>query len=98
MCWILDAKHRVHQRGEVSEVDASHCAIELIQRPRFSALQDPNPCQMPVVGEVGCKIVPLYRVRHVDLEVGAEDVRTVEVRRCPGIAKPLRIVTGEEKA
>ena len=59
---ILDAKNGVHQRWEVSEVDAADRAIELIQRVRFAALQDADSGQVPVVGDVGGKRLLLLTV------------------------------------
>src|SRR6185437_15162390 len=98
MLWVFDAEYRVHQRREISKSDTPHRAVELIERPRFAALQGRDPRKVPVVGDVGGKVVLLDRIGNIHLEVRGEDVGAIEVRGSPGIAQPLRIIAGEEEA
>lgn len=83
MLRVLDTQNGVHQCPEVAEVDAANRTIELVVRIRFAALQDTDAGQTPVIDNIGSQRVSSGKVGHRSLEVDAEDVGAVKVRRGP---------------
>src|SRR5579859_2853938 len=95
---VLYAKNRVHQRREVSEVDAANRSVELIQRIWLAALQGPDSGKVPVVGEVRRRVAVLDRVGNIHLEVRRKHMRAVEVRGRPGVPQVAWVVAREEQS
>ena len=53
---------------------------------------------MPIIGNVRCRRIVLDQLGRVDLEICAEYIRAVKVRRSPRTAQILGVVAGKEDA